>query len=338
MVPQNPREDGVLSPETGEVREMVRIGIDVGGSNLVAGVVDEQNRIVSRAKIKAAQFPTGEATVDGLVRIAREAVQAGGFAPEQVASVGIGIPGMVDDVQGVAVKTVNAPFDHTPVRRLFQQQWDVPVYLENDACCAVLAEGLVGCGKDSPFVMMFTLGTGVGGSYLRKTGNGIQLRGTEIGHMVIQAGGQRCSCGRRGCWEQYSSATALKRMTREAMERHPESKLWELCHWDLEQVSGKTAFQAMNLGDETGRQVTDTYLSYLADGLANAINIFSPELICLGGGIANERKENLQYPLQELVAQRTKVRQGAQYTRFVKAQLGNDAGIVGAALLYLPRI
>ncbi|MGM9594023.1 MAG: ROK family protein, partial [Candidatus Onthomonas sp.] len=234
--------------------------------------------------------------------------------------------------------TVNAPFDHTPVRKLFQQLWDVPVYLENDACCAVLAEGLAGCGRDSSFLMMFTLGTGVGGSYLRKTGNGIQLRGTEIGHMVIQAGGQPCSCGRRGCWEQYSSATALKRMTREAMELHPESSMWPLCKWDMANVSGKTPFVAMRQGDPTAKQVTDTYLSYLADGLANAINIFSPELICLGGGIANEREEDLQYPLQELVAERTKARQGAQSTRFVKAQLGNDAGIVGAALLYTPRV
>lgn len=317
---------------------MVRIGIDVGGSNLVAGVVDEQNRIVARAKVRAASFPSGETTVAGLVQIARQAAENGGYTPDQIASVGIGIPGMVDDLAGVAVKTVNAPFDHTPVRKLFQQLWDVPVYLENDACCAVLAEGLAGCGRDSSFLMMFTLGTGVGGSYLRKTGNGIQLRGTEIGHMVIQAGGQPCSCGRRGCWEQYSSATALKRMTREAMELHPESGMWPLCKWDLANVSGKTPFVAMRQGDPTARQVTDTYLSYLADGLANAINIFSPELICLGGGIANEREEDLQYPLQELVAQRTHARQGAQSTRFVKAQLGNDAGIVGAALLYSPRV
>lgn len=317
---------------------MVRIGIDVGGSNLAAGVVDEGNRIVARAKVKAANFTSGEATVAGLVQIARQAMENGGYAPEQVASVGIGIPGMVDELDGVAVKAANAPFDHTPVRALFQRLWNIPVYLENDACCAVLAEGLVGCGKDSPFIMMFTLGTGVGGSYLRKTGNGVQLRGTEIGHMVIQAGGQPCPCGRRGCWERYSSATALKRMTREAMELHPESKLWQLCKWELDNVSGKTPFVAMRQGDETARQVTDTYLSYLADGIANAINIFSPELICLGGGIANEREEDLQYPLQAMIAERTKARQGVQTTRLVKAQLGNDAGIVGAALLHLPRV
>lgn len=317
---------------------MVRIGIDVGGTNLAAGVVDEHYRIIARAKVRASNFLTGEATVAGLVEIARQAVENAGLSQDQVTSVGIGLPGMVDDLAGMAIKATNAPFDHTPVRALFQQQWDIPVYLENDACCAVLGEGLAGCGQDSSFFMMFTLGTGVGGSYLRKTGNGIRLQGTEIGHMVIQSGGQPCPCGRRGCWEQYSSATALKRMTREVMELHPESAMWSLCDWDMNKVSGKTSFIAKRMGDPAAKALTDTYISYLADGLANAINIFSPDLVCLGGGIANEREEDLLIPLQALVAERTHARQGIQSTRFVKAHLGNDAGIVGASLLELPRI
>ena len=317
---------------------MVRIGIDVGGTNLVAGVVDEHNRIIAKAKVRASVFDTGEETVTGLVRIARQAVETAGLPPEQVRAVGIGVPGMVDDAAGVAVKTVNAPFDHTPVRALFQRLWPVEVYLENDACCAVLGEGLAGCGRDSPFMMMFTLGTGVGGSYLRKTANGIRLQGTEIGHMVIEHDGVPCPCGRQGCWEQYSSATALTRMTREQMRSHPESAMWDLCGGDLGRVSGRTSFLAMEAGDAAARELTERYLSYLADGLANAVNIFSPELICLGGGVANEREENLLHPLQAMVAERTRVRQGVQSTRFVKAQLGGDAGIIGAALLDMPRI
>ena len=314
---------------------MVHIGIDVGGTNLVAGVVDDKYRILAKAKCRASDFATGDAVVGGLVRIALEAVQEAGLTPDQVASVGIGIPGMVDKKEGVAVKTINAPFDHTPVRTLFQQQWNVPVYLDNDACCAVLGEGLAGCGQDSDFFMMFTLGTGVGGSYMKRSKSGIRVRGTEIGHMVIRAGGQRCSCGRRGCWEQYSSATALKRQTKEAMLKNPDSLLWKMSNYSLDQVSGKTSFIAMRAGDPAAKELTEQYLSDLADGLSNAINIFSPELICLGGGVANEREEDLQYPLEKLVAERTKVRQGIQSTRFVKAKLGNDAGIVGAAMLEL---
>ncbi|MCC8182919.1 MAG: ROK family protein [Clostridiales bacterium] len=317
---------------------MVRIGIDVGGTNLVAGVVDGQNRILSRARVRAASCPTPEETVAALVRISGEALQGAGVPAEEVSSVGIGIPGLVDDLTGCAVKAANAPFDHTPVRALFQALWDVPVYLENDACCAVLGEGVAGCGRESNFFMMFTLGTGVGGSYLQRTGNGIRLQGTEIGHMVLRAGGYPCPCGRRGCWEQYSSATALKRQTREVMNLHPESSMWPLCNWDLTKVSGKTAFIAMRQGDETASQLTARYLSDLADGLANAVNIFSPDMICLGGGVANEREEDLLLPLQRLVDERTHARQSGQRTRLVKAQLGNDAGIVGAALLELPRV
>lgn len=314
---------------------MVHIGIDVGGTNLVAGVVDDGYHILAKAKLRSSEFSTGEAVVNGLVQIARQAVELAGLTADQVAGVGIGIPGMVDKEKGVAVKTVNAPFDHTPVRDLFRQQWDVPVYLDNDACCAVLGEGLAGCGQDSDFFMMFTLGTGVGGSYMKRSKSGIRLRGTEIGHMVIRAGGALCTCGRKGCWEQYSSATALKRQTRETMEGHPESLMWQLCGGSLEKVSGRTSFEAMRAGDPAAKELTDRYLSDLADGLSNAINIFSPELICLGGGVANEREEDLQYPLEKLVAERTKVRQGIQSTRFVKAKLGNDAGIVGAAMLEL---
>lgn len=314
---------------------MVHIGIDVGGTNLVAGVVDDEYRILAKAKLRSSAFSTGDAVVGGLVQIALEAVKNAGLTPDQVAAVGIGIPGAVDKETGVAIKTVNAPFDHTPVRTLFQQQWNVPVHLDNDACCAVLGEGLAGCGQDSDFFMMFTLGTGVGGSYMKRSASGIRVRGTEIGHMVIRAGGRRCSCGRRGCWEQYSSATALKRQTKEAMLKNPDSLLWKMSDYSLDQVSGKTSFIAMRAGDAAAKELTDQYLSDLADGLSNAINIFSPELICLGGGVANEREEDLQYPLEKLVAERTKVRQGIQTTRFVKAKLGNDAGIVGAAMLHM---
>ncbi|MBQ3090389.1 MAG: ROK family protein [Oscillospiraceae bacterium] len=311
---------------------MVRIGIDVGGTNLVAGVVNDNYEIIARAKVRASDFRTGEEMTLGLVSIAREAVRLAGLEEDQVRSVGIGIPGTVDQRTGVAIKTVNAPFDHTPVREIFQSRWNVPVLLNNDACCAVLGEGLAGCGQESSFFMMFTLGTGVGGSYLKRSSHGIQVRGTEIGHMVIRAGGQLCSCGRRGCWEQYSSATALKRQTREAMEQAPDSLMWTIGGG---KVSGRTSFMAKRAGDRAAAELVERYLSDLADGLANAINIFSPELICLGGGVANEREEDLQYPLEKLVAQRTRFRQGIQSTRFVKARLGNDAGIVGAALLDL---
>lgn len=314
---------------------MVRIGIDVGGTNVTAGVVDEDRRIVCQVKARTASFPDGRAMVAGMLRLAREAAELAGVAQSEVCAVGVGIPGTVDRKSGSVVKTLNAPLDGTPVRALFQREWDVPVRLHNDACCAVLGEGLAGCGRESGFLMMFTLGTGVGGSYLKKTAHGLELCGTEIEHMVIHAGGAPCPCSRRGCWEQYSSATALKRQTREAMLADRNSIMWALCGGDLDQVRGKTAFLAMEQGDRTAKALCDTYRSDLADGLANAVNIFSPDMICLGGGIAHEKRENLLDPVQRMVEERTKVKQGMNRLRFARAERAGDAGIVGAALLEL---
>ena len=151
--------------------------------------------------------------------------------------------------------------------------------------------------------------------------------------MVIASGGVPCTCGRRGCWEQYSSAPALKRMTREEMARSPDSLLWTLCGGSLDQVGGRTAFEAARAGDAAAGRVTERYLDYLADGLTNLVNIFQVEQICLGGGVSNERDEDFLRPLQRLVAQRRYTQEGDTQTRIVKASLVNDAGILGAALL-----
>ena len=313
------------------------IGIDVGGTNLVAGVVTEAGEIVSRAKVKAALYPTAEGMVEALVGIARKAVTAAGVSPKDIRYVGAGIPGAVNRKTAYIYHTVNAPFHNTPFGELFRRSWgaDVPVYLENDANCAALAEFLMGSGQDCVSMMMVTLGTGVGGGLVANGAlqAGINLTGMEIGHMVIASGGVPCTCGRRGCWEQYSSAPALKRMTREEMARSPDSLLWTLCGGSLDQVGGRTAFEAARAGDAAAERVTERYLDYLADGLTNLVNIFQVEQICLGGGVSNERDEDFLRPLQRLVAQRRYTQEGDTQTRIVKASLVNDAGILGAALL-----
>ncbi|MCD8004577.1 MAG: ROK family protein, partial [Oscillospiraceae bacterium] len=149
-------------------------------------------------------------------------------------------------------------------------------------------------------------------------------------HMVIEADGQPCNCGRRGCWEQYASASALRRMTRQAIERDRQSGMWQLCEGSLEQVGGRPAFQAARAGDEAGRQVVEDYLHYLAVGLVNLVNLFQPEVLCLGGGVSNEGDDLFLDPLRRMVSRECYNNQG---TLLVKCQLGNDAGIVGAALL-----
>lgn len=313
------------------------IGIDVGGTNLAAGVVDENNQIVARAKRKTAASASVEMLCDDLVALAREAAEHAGLRPDEVDDVGIGFPGSVDRKKGIVIYTPNAPFHNTPIRDWFHKSWDVPVYVGNDANCASLGECYAGAARGKHSAVVVTLGTGVGigavvegQSFLGLNGNGM-----EGGHMVIVVDGAPCNCGRCGCWEQYASATALKRLTREEMARSPESALWELCEGCLDNVGGRTAFQAARGGDAAGQKVVDLYLKYLAAGLTNLVNIFQPEILCLGGGVSNEADDLFLEPLRDLVArERYNSRQkDVPQTMLVKCQLGNDAGIIGAALL-----
>ena len=313
------------------------IGIDVGGTNLVAGVVDENNQIVARAKRKTAASASVEMLCDDLVALAREAAENAGLQPDEVDDVGIGFPGAVDRKKGIVIYTPNAPFQNTPVRDWFHKSWDVPVYVGNDANCASLGECYAGAARGKHSAVVVTLGTGVGigavvegQSFLGLNGNGM-----EGGHMVIVVDGAPCNCGRRGCWEQYSSATALKRLTREEMMHSPESALWELCEGSLDNVGGRTAFQAARSGDAAGQKVVNQYLKYLAAGLTNLVNIFQPEILCLGGGVSNEADDLFLEPLRDLVAREryNSCQKDVPQTMLVKCQLGNDAGIIGAALL-----
>lgn len=313
------------------------IGIDVGGTNLVAGVVNERNEIVARAKRRTAESACAEEMCDNLVALAREAAENAGLRPEEVTDIGIGFPGSVDRKKGVVLYTPNAPFLDTHIRDWFHKSWNVPVFVGNDANCASLGECYAGAARGKHSAVVVTLGTGVGigavvegQSFLGFNGNGM-----EGGHMVIVVDGAPCNCGRRGCWEQYASATALKRLTRETMEKHPNSAMWDLCEGSLAKVGGRTAFQAARGGDAAGKEVVGMYLKYLAAGLVNLVNIFQPEILCLGGGVSNEADDLFLDPLRDLVAgERYYARQkDAPQTLLVKCQLGNDAGVIGAALL-----
>jgi glucokinase len=313
---------------------MVSVGIDIGGTNLAAGVVNEQFELLTKVKCRTSECPTAEAMVERLVRLSQEAVELAGLPLTDVRAVGVGIPGAVDREQGIVLESVNTPFHQTPFVDLFQSRWYVPVYLENDANCAVLGEGVAGSAKGARSVVAVTLGTGVGGGYLREGSLELYMRnGMEIGHTVIVPDGQPCPCGRRGCWEQYASATALKRMTREAMEAHRSSLMWELCG-SPDKVKGRTAFDAKRAGDSAGTEVVERYLDYLDIGLSNLVNIFQPDLICIGGGVSHEKDEDFLVPLQERVDRHSLNKRLGNKTRLVTAALGGDAGILGAAALY----
>jgi glucokinase-like ROK family protein len=208
----------------------------------------------------------------------------------------------------------------------------ISVRIANDANVAALGEAKFGCGKGAQNTVMLTLGTGVGGGMVLngKLYEGNRSAGAELGHSVIVAGGEQCTCGRKGCLEAYCSATALVKLTKEKFEECPDSLMREMCENDVNRVGGKTAFAAMKKGDKAGAEVVDTFISYLACGVANLINIFQPEVFTIGGGVSGEG-DNLLIPLKEKVCQETYSKDNTLKTDLRIATLGNDAGIIGAA-------
>lgn len=313
---------------------MYRIGVDLGGTNIVAGVVDEFYKIVAKAKRKTAcPRPAGEILAD-IAACVNEAVKTAGITMDEVKSIGIGTPGSVNKRMGIVEYANNLGFDKVPARDILLKYFDKPIYIENDANCAALGEAVAGAGGNVENFVAITLGTGVGSGIIvnGKIVNGCNDAAGEMGHSVIVVDGEPCTCGRKGCWEAYSSATALVRQTKAAMEENKASLMWEVVDGDISKVNGRTAFDAMRKGDTAAKQVVDTYIRYLAAGVINVVNTFQPDVLCIGGGIGCEG-EPLLAPVREYVAkERYSIHCGKQ-TQICSAVLGNDAGVIGAALL-----
>ncbi len=313
---------------------MYTIGIDVGGTNLKAGLVNEAFEIVDAKKMPLV-WESPEKFAGDLCALATALVEKNGISRDQVQYIGMGVPGVVDVNKGTIVKTVNIPIRNMPVAEMIQRSWDIPVYLGNDADCAALGEFYHFANKDIESLILVTLGTGVGTGIIL---NGKILRGFngcagEGGHMVIVSDGEQCTCGRRGCWERYASASGLIRLTRIAMEQNRSSAMWHVAEGRLEQVDGRTAFTAAREGDDAAKEVVDQYLTYLAEGITNLVNLLQPEVVCIGGGVSNEADEALLFPLQKKVEALRYDKDADRHTLLAKAHLGNDAGIIGAALL-----
>lgn len=309
------------------------VGVDVGGTNLVAALVNTAGTIEHKVSCPVDKAWTAEETSLRIAKLARQAVVDGAYDFEKINAVGIGFPGLVDNKTGYVIKTPNMAFSNTPFRALFRKEWDVPVYLGNDANCAAIGEYWTGAAKGCDPAVVVTLGTGIGGGLIanRKLLTGFSNSGMEVGHMIIHPGGQPCGCGNHGCWEQYGSATALIRLTKNAMEQAEHSALWKLCEGDITKVQGKTTFQAAGLGDDTAQEVLDAYIEGLALGLANLVNILQPEIICLGGGIGMAEDDLLLKPLKERIVQYVFDKTAPLHIE--RAALGNDAGVIGAAML-----
>ena len=313
---------------------MYRIGVDLGGTNIATGVIDENYKIIGRGKVKTRAPRPAEAIFDSIKEAVDMAVVNAGISYDEITSVGVGTPGSVNKDTGAIEFSNNLKFHNVPAKAMLEERLKKPVYLENDANAAALGEAVAGSGHGVKNFVAITLGTGVGSGIIidGKIYRGSNFCGGEMGHMVINVDGIPCNCGRKGCWEKYASATALVSQAVEAMQGDKASLLWQTCDGDLNKVDGKSIFDAVDLGDETAKAVVNRYLYYVAIGIANVVNALQPETVCVGGGISGQGEKILQ-PIRDMVkAERYSVYSEKQ-ANIVPALLGNDAGIIGAALL-----
>ncbi len=318
---------------------MYYIGVDLGGTNIAIGIVNENFEIVKKGSTPTKPERGADAIVADMAALSRKLLEEMGLTLDDVASAGVATPGTANNETGVVEYANNIPFLQYPLADKLSALLDgKPVYIENDANAAAKAEAMAGVAKGAPFSVMITLGTGLGGGIVinGKVYSGFNFAGAELGHIVIEKGGRQCSCGRKGCWEAYSSATGLVNMTKDAIlaarESGRETAMEEMIGGDLDKISARTAFNAQKAGDALGAEVVDEYISYLATGIVNIINIFQPNVLSIGGGVCNEG-DNLMKPLLEKVWSETYSREGTPQTQILIAKLGNDAGIIGAAVL-----
>lgn len=311
---------------------MYRLGVDLGGTNIAVGVVDENYNIVCRASEKT---PKGVKAYDLCTAIGKAvfaALEKGGLSLSQISFAGIGVPGSVNKKSGEVYFAPNLELKNVALSSLLREAIGIDFSLENDANAAALGEMLAGCGRGASSLVMITLGTGVGGGIVidRKIVSGFNGVGAELGHMVIKSGGEACNCGRKGCFEAYASVSALIRETKKAAQENPDSAINTLCGGNLSNIDGKSAFEALKLGDSAAKEVLEAYFDYIAEGTANILNIFQPEVLCIGGSISREG-ENLLSPIRSRVERHDFAKGTKNRTKILAASLFGDAGIIGAA-------
>ena len=310
---------------------MYRIGIDLGGTNIAVGVVNEAYQITAQHSVPTGASRPSDAVIGDMIGAVENVLHKAGLSISDCASIGIGAPGTCDSLRGEVVRAYNLQWFHVPVCELLHQYFAIPVRLSNDANCAALAESVAGAGRGCRNLVLITLGTGVGGGIILdgKIQAGMRSAGAELGHILLVLDGEPCTCGRRGCWEAYASATALIRQTIQAGKGHPESLLAQI---PAENVTGRTVFDAADRGDLTAQKVIDRYCVYIAAGFTDLVNALAPEMILLGGGISRQGERILQ-PIRDYVADHCFGQQEGAIPVIAAAQLGSEAGIIGAAAL-----
>lgn len=314
---------------------MYYLGIDLGGMSIKAGVCDDNGSIIAKKSCVTVRDEDGDRIIDDMAKLCLEVIDEAGLSIDDIEYAGIASPGSADSDRGVIIYAATLPFLNYPIADKLSQRTGIKkVFIDNDANAAAKGEAIYGAAKGVKNSLFITIGTGVGGGIIidGKIYSGFNFSGAELGHIVVEKDGLPCPCGRNGCLEVYASASGLIMLTKEKMRVDIKSEMWNICNGDINAVNGKTAFDAMKLGDRSAAEVVEKYIGYLACGITNFINIFQPEVLSIGGGISKEG-ETLLAPIRSIVEKEQYSRHSDKKTVIKVAKLGNDAGIIGAASL-----
>ncbi len=311
---------------------MVQIGFDIGGTKIAAGAVNEQNKIIARREVP---FPTGTSyklIAELMAAMCEELLKTAKLPFSELQSIGISIPGDIDEASGMIINAHNLQFHNVPIRKAMEEYYgDVPIFVANDANAAALAELYAGAFRGCKTAVLLTLGTGVGGGVILdgKIFNGGQGHGVELGHMMLEQNGPLCSCGNKGCVETLCAATWIIQQGRKAIIEYPLSLIYSRADGDMEKINARLVIDCAREGDAVAKDIFDRYVDQLSSAIVSCANLLDPEVIALGGGVSGAG-EFLLKPLRE------KVKEKSYFDfpyKIVAAELGTNAGIIGAAML-----
>lgn len=310
------------------------IGIDLGGTNIAVGIVDENGKILSKYSAKTNADQTFENLVADIAETAKNALCLSGFNLSDIAAIGMGTPSCINPKTNLLVNANNLNWINVPLYDELKKHFNLPLYIQNDAACAALGESICGAAANCKDAIMITLGTGVGSGIIvnKRIFNGCDEMGAEIGHTKLVYKGLPCNCGQKGCFEMYGSATALIKQAKNAAQKNPQSIMNDLVGGNLESMNGKIPFDAAKKGDEVAKAVVEQYIDYLAAGISSVIALFRPQAIIIGGGLSAEG-DYLINPLKKKLYDCTFSASEIGLPEILTAKLGNDAGIIGAAML-----
>ena len=312
---------------------MYYIGIDLGGTNIAVGLVSEDGKILRKAETPTlAKRPYADIVRDMAACIAKLLDEAK-LTTQDIAAIGIGIPGIAEQKTGRGIFCTNLGWRNIPLRDELKSYYDLPIFIDNDATVAGWAEYQAGVSRNTSSSVFLTLGTGVGAGIIvdGKIWSGAHGAASELGHLIIEVDGIPCTCGKCGCTERYCSATAIIRMAKEACALHPDCAILKAVNGDVDKITAKTVFDLAKEGDDIASRVFRRYVKYLTIAINNVVSFLDPDMIVLGGGVSRAGDflldavrellpKYLMYPVLPM-------------PEIALAQLGNDAGIIGAALL-----